>query len=71
MGYSGQVLKSDEISIAGHTGHRKMRTALGFDIILQNITKMQKTGKIAILFINKLIKKFALLKGGEEYGSFG
>jgi hypothetical protein len=48
-----------------------MRTALGFDTILQKKSKnAEKNGKIAILFINNSITTFATMKGGEEYGSF-
>jgi len=64
-----RFLRSDEISIVGH---KKMRTALGFDIMyVDHNKKAEKIGKIAILFINKHYQTFALLKGGEEYGSFG
>ena len=53
-------------------GHKKMRTALGFDIMYVDHNKNEENnGKIAILFINKQLKTFATMKGGEEYGSFG
>jgi len=48
-----------------------MRTALGFDTILQKYSKNEENNeKIAIIFINKSITTFATMKGGEEYGSF-
>jgi len=49
-----------------------VRTALGFDIMCVDHNKnAENNGIIAIFFINNQHKTYALLKGGEEYGSFG